>query len=106
MNIKFSTISDKTRIEMVDKYLSRNPDAILVKLNGQPDPAMAYKPGHVCGIEEDGEKYNVFVGKHIIGQLPDEAIAFANKVDIHPCMLPAIVGKVESDGSIYIYVAE
>lgn len=106
MNVKFSTTSDRTRIESVEKYLARNRDAILVKLDGQPDPSMEYKPGHVCGMEEDGDKYNVFVGKHLIGQLPEEAIAFANEVDIDPCLLPAIVGKVESDGAIYIYVAE
>ena len=108
-NIKFklSTKSERTRIESVEKYLVRNPDAILVKLDGAADMSMVYKPGHVCGIEEgDQSKYNVFVGSHLIGQLPDEAVSFANEVDMDPCLLPTIVGKVEDDGSIYIYVAE
>ena len=107
MTVKISTTSDRTRIEDVNKYLARNRDAILVKLDGYPDISMTYKPGHVCGIEEgDQGGYNVFVGKHLIGQLPVEAIKFANEVDMDPCLLPAIVGKVENDGTIYIYVAE
>lgn len=106
MNINLSTVSERTRIESIEKYLSRNRDAILVRLIGKPDPSMVYKPGHVCGMEEDGQAINVYVGKHLIGQLPDDAIAFAKEVDMDPCLLPAIVGKIESDGSIYIYVAE
>ena len=105
IKVKFSTTSDRTKVESVEKYLGRNPDAILVKLDGQADPSMAYKPGHICGMEETDQGINVYVGKHLIGQLPAEAIAFANEVDIHPCLLPAIVGKVE-DGAIYIYIAE
>jgi len=107
MKVSFSTRSDRTRIEDLGKYLARNRDAILVKLEGDPDPSMAYRPGHVCGIEEDDPGvFNVYVGSHLIGQLPNEAIKFAESVEIDPALMPAIVGKVESDGSIYIYVAE
>lgn len=106
MNIRISTRSDRTRIDDVDKYLARNSDAILVKLEGSPDPSMAYKPGHVCGIEEaDPGVFNVYVGKHLIGQLPDKAITFAESVDMYPALLPAIVGKVEED-AIFVYIAE
>lgn len=105
-NIKFSTKSERTRIDDPAKFLSRNPDAILVKLSGSPDPSMKYHPGHVCGMEEDNGNVNVFVGNHLIGQLPAEAIDFAEQVGSNPEFLIAIVGKIDDDGNIYIYVAE
>ena len=106
--IKISTVSDRVRLDSVDKFLGRNRDAILVKLEGPHDSSMLYKPGHVCRIEEDdddNQKYIVFVGKHMIGYLPDEAISFARQVDLIPETLVSIVGKVE-DNDIYIYIAE
>ena len=105
MKVTFSTRSDKTRIDSVDKFLARNRDAILVKLEGTPDASMTYTPGHVCGIEECDDGYNVYVGKHLIGQLPDEAVTFAEQVDLSPEFLVAIVGKVE-ENAISIYIAE
>lgn len=108
MKIKLTTVSDRTRIESVEKYLARNSDAILVKLEGTADPSMTYRPGHVCGIEADDEndqQYNVYVGRHMIGYFPEEAIAFAKQVDETPEILPTIVGKVDDDG-IYVYIAE
>ena len=107
MKISISTRSDRTRIEDLEKYLARNRDAILVKLEGDPDPSMKYRPGHVCGIEEDDSGvFNVYVGNHLIGQLPNEAITFAESVDIDPAFMPAVVGKVDPDGFVYIYVDE
>lgn len=103
--IKILTGSDRVRLDSLDKFLGRNRDAILVKLEGHPDPSMTYKPGHVCNIVEDNQKYYVFVGKHLIGMLPDEAVAFAEQVDSSPDCLVAMVGKVEED-EISIYVAE
>lgn len=106
--LKISTGSDRVRIDSLDKFLGRNRDAVLVKLEGPHDPSMNYKPGHICSIEEDDEvdqKYNVFVGKHFIGSLPDEAIEFAKQVDSVPEALVSIVGKVE-DENIFIYIAE
>ena len=111
--IKFSMESERTRLEDLGKWLRINRDAILVKLEGPHDTSMKYKPGHKCRIEEDDDeqKYNVFVGKHFIGHLPEEAIAFAESIDYCPDVLIAIVGKVEPGASaeedeIYIYVAE
>ena len=106
--VKISMGPDRVRIDSVEKFLGRNRDAILVKLEGPHDPSMLYKPGHVCRIEEDdddNEKHIVFVGKHMIGYLPDEAIAFCHQVDSIPEALVSIVGKVE-DNDIYIYIAE
>lgn len=103
--IKFSSGSEKVRLDSLEKFLGRNPDAILVKLGNPADTSLTYKPGHVCRIEEDENKYYVFVGKHLIGQLPDEAIAFAEQFGYGPQFLVSIVGKVEDDG-IYIYLAE
>jgi hypothetical protein len=106
--IKFTSGSDRVRIDSLDKFLGRNDDATLVKLKGPHDDSMKYKPGHVCRIEKDDEndnEYNVFVGKHFIGQLPDKAIEFAKMVDSEPDWMVAVVGKVEDD-EIYIYIAE
>ena len=101
--IRISSGSGKVRIEDVNKFLGRNRDAILVKLEGAADHSMNYKPGHICSIEEDEDQYSVFVGKHYIGKLPDEAIAFSEQVELSPDCLSAMVGKVEND-DIYIYV--
>lgn len=110
--IKISTGSKRVRIESVDKFLNRNHDAMLVKLEGDPDPSIKYKPGHLCEINDDGSnKYNVFVGSHFIGYLPPEAIAFAESIESSPAFLVAMVGKVEHDDNtdtdkISIYIAE
>lgn len=104
-SIKISTGSSKVRIENLEKWLKRNRDAILVKLEGNCDPSMKYKPGHVCQIESTDDQYSVFVGSHFIGQLPDEAISFAETIGYSPEFLVAIVGKVEDD-NISIYIAE
>lgn len=105
--IKMTTGPSKVRLDSLEKFLGRNDDAILVKLEGEPDPSMNYKPGHVTRIEEDdnGHDYNVFVGSHFVGQLPEDAIAFANQVDMSPEFMVSIVGKFE-DGSVFIYIAE
>ena len=104
--IKMSMGSDRVRLDSLEKFLGRNRDAILVRLEGPRDPSMSYKPGHVCRIEEgDGQEYYVFVGKHMIGRLPAEAISFAEQVESSPEFLVSIVGKVEDD-SISIYIAE
>ena len=103
---KISTGSDKVRLDSLDKFLARNRDAILVQLEGPRDPSMSYKPGHVCSIEDDGnQEYYVFVGKHMIGRLPAEALEFAEQVESSPEYLISIVGKVEDD-YISIYIAE
>ena len=105
--IKITSGPTRTRLENIDKWLARNRDAILVKLEGDYDTSMTYKPGHLCRIEEGDQpdKYNVFVGDHLIGQLPDEAIAFANQINYSPEIMVSIVGKIEND-EIFIYVAE
>ena len=103
--IKISTGSAKVRLDDLEKWLKRNTDAVLVKLEGSHDPSMNYKPGHVCQIENTGDQYSAFVGSHLIGQLPGEAISFAESVGTDPEFLIAIVGKVEDD-EISIYIAE
>jgi len=111
--IKITTGSEKVRLENVDKFLGRNDDAVLVKLKGTHDWCK-YRVGHVCRIEKDDSKdqtYNVFVGKHLIGQLPDEAIDFARQVDSIPESLVSIIGEIEYGASadqdvISIYIAE
>ena len=108
LKVKISIGPTKVRLDSLDKFLARNDDAILVKLEGPHDPSMNYKPGHVCRIEEsdnDDQKYIVFVGSHMIGYLPDEAITFAKQIDYIPEALVSMVGKVEDD-AIYIYIAE
>ena len=110
--IKISTGSKKVRLEDLSKWLGRNRDAILVKLEGRPVDFTKYRVGHICSIEENDEgQYNVLVGNHVIGQLPEEAIAFAKQFDYSPEFLIAIVGKIEygassSDDEIFIYIAE
>ena len=105
--IYFSTGPLKTRKDDLHKWLGRNRDAVLVKLIGEPDPSFSCSVGHVCRIEKYANNpiYNVFVGNHLIGHLPDEAIAFAERVDSSPEFLIAIVGKVE-DGNVFINIAE
>lgn len=111
--IKISTGPDKVRLEDLNKWLGRNRDAVLVKLEGKPVDFTKYRVGHLCRIEEDdgGQKYNVFIGNHLIGQLPDEAVAFAEQVDSSPEYLISIVGQIEygpspEDDEIFIYIAE
>lgn len=111
--IKFTTGPDTTRLDDLKKWLGRNPDALLVKLDGPHEVFDKLKPGHLCRIEidDDGQHYNAFVGKHFLGQLPEEAIAFAKSVEYSPEFLIAIVGKIEYGASsdfdeIYIYIAE
>lgn len=105
--IKITTGPLKTRKEDLTKWLGRNNDAILVKLIGHPEPTAPCSVGHLCRIEEGDEEnvYNVFIGRHLIGQLPDDAIAFAESVDSSPDCLIAIVGKIEDD-DVFIYIAE
>lgn len=105
--VKISLGPVKVRKENLDKWLARNDDAILVKLIGHPAPSAPCSVGHLCRIEEsdDGQGYDVFIGDHLIGRLPDEAIAFAQQVDYSPDCLIAIVGKVEND-DVFIYIAE
>ena len=105
--VKISMGSERVRLDSVEKFLGRNRDAILIKLEGSRDPSMIYKPGHVCRIGEDDseQKYIVFVGSHMIGYLPQEGISFAHQVDSIPEALVSMVGKVEDD-SIFIYIAE
>ena len=97
----------KTRKEDLNKWLGRNRDAVLVKLIGHPEPSAPCSVGHLCRIEKcsDEPVYIAFVGNHPIGQLPDEAIAFAEGVDSSPEWLISIVGKIE-DGDVYVYIAE
>ena len=111
--IKFTTGPDTVRLESLEKWLGRNDDAVLVKLEGPHESFDRLKPGHLCRIEvdDDGQHYNVFVGKHFLGQLPEEAIEFAKRVEYSPEFLIAIVGKIEYGAStdldeIYIYIAE
>jgi hypothetical protein len=105
--ISISSGPQKTRKEDLKKWLGRNPDALLVKLIGHPEPSAPCSVGHLCRIEksDDGSAYFAFVGKHLIGQLPNEAIEFANSIDYSPDCLISIIGKVE-DGDVYIYIAE
>ena len=111
--IKFTMGSERVRLDDLNKWLRCNRDAILVKLDGPHEEAFNYKIGHICRIEEDddGQHYNVFVGKHFIGQLPDEAIKFAEQIDYTPDCLIGIIGSIEygasaSDDMISIYIAE
>lgn len=103
--MKISTGSARVRLDDLEKWLKRNRDAVLVQLEGNRDPSMKYKPGHICQIENAGDQYYAFVGSHLIGQLPAEAISFAESVGSSPEFLVAIVGKVEDD-TISIYIAE
>lgn len=111
--IKFSSGPDNVKLDDLKKWLGRNDDAVLVKLEGPHETFDKLKPGHVCRIEEDdnGQHYNVFVGKHFLGQLPNEAIKFAERVEYSPEYLISIVGKIEYGATtdldeIYIYIAE
>lgn len=102
--LSMSMGSERVRKDDLAKWLGRNNDAILVKLKGHHNwPGC--KPGHICKITEGQEGYDVFVGSHCIGQLPDEAIAFARQIDYSPEFMISIVGKTEND-DIFIYVAE
>ena len=103
--VKISIGSQTVRKDDLKKWLGRNDDAVLVKLKGQRDPSAPCSPGHICRIEEDGDQYSVFVGKYIIGQLPEEALDFAKKIDYSPEFMISIVGKVEAD-DVFIYIAE
>ena len=110
--VKFSIGPENVRLEDLKKWLGRNRDAVLVKLEGSHDAFDKLKVGHLCRIEESNDgQYDVFVGSHLIGRLPDDAIAFANSVDSSPDCLIAIVGKIDygasqNDDEIYIYIAE
>lgn len=105
--VKFSTGSERVRKDNLDKWLGRNQDAVLLKLEGDRDESFTCSAGHICRIEEgDADRtYNVFVGSHLIGQLPDDAIKFAEQVESSPEFLIAIVGKVDESGT-YIFIAE
>ena len=97
----------KPRKEDLNKWLNRNTDAVLVKLEGNQEPTFSCSVGHVCRIEKGDDKgvYNVFVGGHLIGQLPDEGISFAEHVDSSPEFLISIVGKIVNN-AVYVYIAE
>jgi hypothetical protein len=104
--ITISTGPLKTQKDDLNKWLGRNSDAILVKLIGPRDPSGVCSVGHLCRIEKvDDSTYIAFVGSHSIGQLPDEAVSFAESVDSSPEYLISIVGKVEDD-DVFIYIAE
>lgn len=103
--MKITTGPDRTRKDDLNKWLSRNDDAVLVKLKGDHDPSFSCSAGHVCRIEADDNGYDVFVGNHIIGRLPDDAVTFAESVGSSPEFLISIVGKIENN-DIYIYIAE
>ena len=103
--IKITNGPMRIRKEPLEKWLARNRDAILVKLIGHPEPSAPCSVGHLCRIEADGQNYYVFIGNHLIGQLPEEAITFAEQVNYTPDILVAIVGKVEGN-DVFIYIAE
>ena len=104
--ISISTGSAKIRKEDLNKWLIRNDDALLVKLNGYLDQSSPCSVGHICHIEKaDDNQYYAFIGNHLIGQLPNEAITFADSIDSSPEYLISIVGKIEPD-AVYIYIAE
>lgn len=112
IKVKISMGSEKVRIEDLSKWLGRNRDAVLVKLEGKMDPSAKCRVGHICRIEKnDDQKYDVFVGKHVIGSLPDDAIAFSERVNCPPEFLVSIIGEIEygasaEDDKIFIYIAE
>ena len=103
--IKISTTSERVRKDDLNKWLKRNRDAILLKLIGHPSESAPCSVGHICRIEKEENAYFAFIGKHRIGQLPEEVIAFAEQVDSSPEYLISIVGKVENN-DVFIYVAE
>lgn len=100
--------------EDLDKFLARNDNAKLVKLTGKPEEFADYAVGYRCQIEEDDEsddKYNVICGGSIIGRLPASAISYAQKHDILPDCLVAIIADVDYDFEkdrdiISIYIAD
>lgn len=97
----------------LEKYLSRHPDAKLVKLAGKPEEFASPSVGMRCSVDYDYEKEKYFVMSDgiIFGCLPASGVKYASDHDIDPDDLSVIVGSVDYDMDkgrdiISVYIAE
>ena len=95
------------------RFLSKHPDAKLVKLNGKPDEIAFYSKGMECEIEEDfdSEKYLVLCDGLEIGKLPASAVAYAKNHEIDPADLSVVIAEIDYDDDrdrdvISVYIAD
>jgi hypothetical protein len=84
---------------VLEKYLSRNKSAKLVKLTGNPDEFASPVVGGKCEVEYDYEEEKYFVSHDasMIGWLPASASKYAEQHDISPEDLDIIIADIEYD---------
>lgn len=99
--------------DLVGRFLTRNPEAKLMKLTGKPEENAFYSKGKECFVEEDveTERFHVICDDSVIGNLPPTAITYAKKQNIAPEDLDIIIADVEYDiekdrDIISVYVSE
>ena len=108
-----SAPAKKVWSEDVNQFLTRNENAKLVKLTGNPEDFASYSVGNRCQVEEDyeKEKFAVTCGDCVIGYLPSSAVTYAEKHDTTPDALVVIIAEVEYDiekerDIISVYIAD
>lgn len=85
--------------DTISKFLSRNPDAKLVKLIGKPDELAFYNKGETCEVEHDLDTDHYLVTRDgvSIGRLPASAVTYAEKHEIEPDELEIMIAEVDYD---------
>ena len=84
---------------VLEKYLTRNKYAKLVKLTGKPDEFASPVVGGKCEVEFDYEKDKYFVlhDDSMIGWLPASASKYAADRDVSPEDLDVIIADIDYD---------
>lgn len=97
----------------LEKYLSKHPDAKLVKLVGKPEEFASPSVGMRCSVDYDIEKdkYFVMTDGDVLGCLPASGVKYASDHDIEPDDLSVIVCSVDYDMDknrdiISVYISE
>lgn len=86
-------------LDKIARFLSRNHNALLVKLSGRPDEDAFPSIGSDCNVELDIDKnkYIVLSNGDIIGALPAAGTKYAKENDIDPEELDVIIASVDFD---------
>lgn len=113
IKVKISTSSNKIWSESIEKFLARNDDAKLVRLDGHPEAEAKYSVENRCYFDRDNDDDSicyVTIGGKRIGMLPESAFVYARENEIEPEFLVGIVAQIEYGADqahdvISIYIA-